>query len=492
MKAQLLIHKNFRIGTIDNRIYGSFVEHLGRCVYGGIYDPTHPTADALGFREDVKQLIRDIDIPVVRYPGGNFVSGYNWEDGTGDRSKRPQKLDLAWKSVETNQVGIDEFQAWAKSIGADVMMAVILGTRGAAEAGNLVEYCNRTTDTYYANLRKANGFDEPFGVKTWCLGNEADGPWQTCAKTAEEYGRLAKETAKVMKWIDPTIELVACGSSHCNMPTFGAWEQTVLEHTYDHVDYISLHQYFGNQKDDTPEFLGKSLRMAAYIKTVAAICDVVKAKKRGKKDIRISFDEWNVWYHSKSKQSGDWLVAPPLLEDIYTFEDALVVGCMLMTLQNNCDRVKMACMAQLVNVIAPIMTENGGAAWAQTIYWPFFYASRYGRGDTLRTVSQCDSYTTQSGMTVPYLETSVICNEEKREVVVFAVNRSLDEELELQLELEGFENVTLQQHVELYCEDLKAVNSKSAAPVAPAERPVTQAAPVTLSKHSWNMLRYTY
>lgn len=492
MKAQLLINKRFRIGDIDKRIYGSFIEHLGRAVYGGIYEPGHETADEQGFREDVRQLIREIDVPIVRYPGGNFVSGYHWEDGIGDRAKRPRKLDLAWKSVETNQVGIDEFQAWAKTAGADIIMAVNLGTRGAAEAGNLVEYCNLSTDTHYADLRKQNGFAEPFGIKTWCLGNEADGRWQTCAKTAEEYGRLAAETAKVMKWVDPSIKLVACGSSHCNMPTFGSWELTVLEHTYDHVDYISLHQYFGNRSGDTAEFLGKSLSMDAYIKAVAAMCDTVKAKKRGKKDIHISFDEWNVWYHSKDKQSGDWQVAPPLLEDIYTFEDALVVGCMLMTLQNNCDRVKIACMAQLVNVIAPIMTETGGAAWAQTIYWPYLYASRYGRGATLRALRSCDSYTTQGGQAVPYLESAVILNEEKREVVVFAVNRSLDEDMELALEAEGFDSWELAEHVELYCEDLTAINTKDSAPVTPRNRPVDQAAPITLSKHSWSMLRFTY
>ena len=491
MKAKLLINRRFRIGDVDKRIYGSFIEHIGRAIYGGIYEPGHETADAQGFREDVRQLIRQIDVPVVRYPGGNFVSGYNWEDGIGDRAKRPKKLDLAWKSIETNQVGIDEFQAFAKSVDADVMMAVNLGTRGAAEAGNLVEYCNLNTDTHYAELRRKNGFEEPFGIKTWCLGNEADGRWQTCAKTAEEYGRLACETAKVMKWTDPSIELVVCGSSHSNMPTFGSWELTVLEHTYDHVDYISLHQYFGNRSGDTPEFLGKSVAMDAYIKAVAAMCDAVKAKKRGKKTINISFDEWNVWYHCKEKPQ-QWTVAPPILEDIYTFADALVVGCMLMTLQNNCDRVKIACMAQLVNVIAPIMTETGGKAWAQTIFWPYLYASRYGRGAALRTLCQCDSYSTQSGLTVPYLETSVILNEEKREVTVFAVNRSLDEEMELALEAEGFADWKLAEHVELYCEDLEAVNTKNAAPVSPRNRPVEQSAPITLAKHSWNMLRFTY
>ncbi len=498
MKAKVTVSKSFEIGKIDKRIYGSFIEHLGRAVYNGIYEPDHPTANEQGFREDVLALVRELDVPIVRYPGGNFVSGYRWEDGTGDKSKRPRRMELAWQSIEPNEVGIDEFQEWAKQASTEVMMAVNLGTRGAEDAQNLLEYCNGTADTDYANLRRKNGFEKPFGIKTWCLGNEMDGPWQIGHKTAEEYGRLACETAKVMKWVDPSIELVACGSSNYNMPTFGQWETTVLEHTYNHVDYVSLHQYYNNRDNDTANFLARSVHMDAFIKSVAAICDAVKAKKHSSKTVNLSFDEWNVWFHSKEqdkeiKKKG-WQFAPPLLEDIYTFEDALLVGCMLMTLQNNCDRVKMACLAQLVNVIAPIMTENGGRAWAQTIFYPFMLASVNGRGATLRTVVDCGTYESKDKFTVPYLETSVIHNEEKRELTVFAVNRSLDEEMDLSLSLEGFDTAELKEHVELYCDDLLAVNTADSEPVAPVKRPVSDAASrlVTLKKHSWNMLKFTY
>ncbi len=382
MKAELIASKHFPIGKIDRRIYGSFIEHLGRAVYGGIYEPDHPDADEQGFRKDVLELVRTLNVPIVRYPGGNFVSGYHWEDGTGDQTKRPKKMELAWQVVETNQVGIDEFHQWAKKADSQVMMAVNLGTRGPEDARNCLEYCNGTLDTYYANQRRANGFAEPFGIKVWCLGNEMDGPWQICSKTAAEYGRVAAETAKVMKWTDPTIELVACGSSNLDMPTFGDWELTVLDHTYEYVDYLSLHQYYGNQEDDTPGFLAKAEDMDAFIKAAAAICDVVKAKKHSDKTLMLSFDEWNVWFHSNDADAKmeKWQIAPPQLEDVYTFEDALLVGSMLMTLQNNCDRVKMACIAQLVNVIAPIMTENGGKGWAQTIFYPFMYASAFGNG----------------------------------------------------------------------------------------------------------------
>lgn len=488
MKAEILVNRNFTIGQIDRRLYGSFIEHLGRAVYGGIYEPDHATADDQGFREDVLELVKKLNVPIVRYPGGNFVSGYNWEDGTGDRTKRPRRMELAWGVTETNQVGIDEFQEWAKRAGSDVMMAVNLGTRGPEEARNCVEYCNSSTDTYYANLRRKNGFEDPFGIKVWCLGNEMDGSWQMGSKTAEEYGRTAAEAAKLMKWTDPSIELVACGSSGPSMPTFGDWELTVLNHTYDYVDYVSLHSYYGNAADDTPDFLAQSLVMDRFIKTVAAICDVVKARKHSRKTVNLSFDEWNVWFHSNNEQIEKWSVAPHQLEDIYTFEDALVVGCLLSTLQNNCDRVKMACLAQLVNVIAPIMTENGGKAWAQTIFYPFMYASAYGNGTAMRAIVKCASYDSRSQKDVPYVESSVVYNEQNGEVVVFAVNRSLEDAVELDLTLENFGSCELIEHVQLYCDDLKAVNTADVEAVVPVTVPVSDG-PVILKKHSWNMLR---
>ncbi|MBO5110795.1 MAG: alpha-N-arabinofuranosidase [Clostridia bacterium] len=490
MKAKISIQNNRTVGTIDRRIYGSFIEHLGRAVYNGIYEPGHETADDMGFRSDVLELTRQLQVPVVRYPGGNFVSGYNWEDGIGDRTKRPKKLDLAWLSVETNQVGIDEFQEWAKRAGTDVMMAVNLGTRGPDEARELIEYCNGTTDTYYANLRRQNGFEAPFGIKLWCLGNEMDGSWQICHKTAEEYGRTATETAKVLKWVDPSIELVACGSSDHHMPTFGEWERTVLEHTYDYVDYLSLHGYYGNYAKNTADFLARAEDMDRFIKETVGICDEIKAKKNGDKEIHLSFDEWNVWYRTKDeeKTAERWLTAPHLLEEHYNFEDALLVGCMLMTLQNNCDRVKIACLAQLVNVIAPIMTENGGPAWKQTIFYPYLYASLFGNGTTLRAEVESEGYRSKEGWDIPYLYTSVIHNEARQELVVYAVNRSLDEDMELDLAAEGFEGYRLAEHVELYADDLEAANSKEGEVVSPVEREVDHTAPIQLKKHSWNML----
>ena len=493
MKAKLFADRHFPIGNIDRRIYGSFLEHLGRAVYGGIYDPEHPTADDMGFRADVLELVRKLRVPVVRYPGGNFVSGYNWEDGTGPKENRPRRMEQAWSAIETNQVGIDEFQEWARRAGTEVMMAVNLGTRGVEDARNLVEYCNFPGGTKYSDLRRANGFEKPFGIKYWCLGNEMDGPWQIGHKTAREYGRLAAEAGKVMKWTDPSIQLVACGSSNTGMPTFGSWEETVLEETYDVADFLSLHSYYGNPDNNTEEFLACSKDMDDFISTVASICDVVKSRLHSDKTMLLSFDEWNVWFHSgeQDKKIEKWTVAPPQLEDVYNFEDALVVGCLLITLLRHADRVKMACLAQLVNVIAPIMTETGGRSWAQTIFYPFLDASLHGNGVSLRTAVECGSYQAGKYGETSYLESIAVANEQAREIVVFAVNRSLTEEMELEIQVTGYGDLEKLSHRVLFCEDLKAVNTADAPDtVAPGELPLTEA--TVLPKHSWNVIRYRY
>lgn len=489
MKAELIINKNYTIGKIDPRLYGSFVEHIGRVVYGGIYEPDHPDCDEMGFRRDVIEEVKAMNIPVMRYPGGNFLSQYNWEDGTGDRSKRPTKLDAAWNSIETNEIGIDEFQEWAKRAGASVMMAVNLGTRGVDAARECLEYCNLDTPTQFAGKRRENGFEKPFSFKTWCLGNEMGGLGQICRKTPEEYGKLAADCAKLMKAVDSDIELVLCGSTHRNMPRFGEWELKALDQAYKYVDYLSIHQYYGPGAGGE-EYFAKPCELDDYIKSVTAMCDSVKAIKRSNKKMMISFDEWGIFGEGMETKIDKPAKAPHLFECIYTFEDALVLGMMLMTLQNNCDRVKIACLAQLVNAIAPIMTEKGGKLWHQTIYYPFTLASLNGRGEAMHTVTKCDTYSSKDVASVPYLASSVIHNSEKREITVFAVNRSVNSSMELMSSFGDFGDVRLVGHTELYCDDRMAKNSSEAEAVIPRDVPIGDK--VTLKKHSWNMLKYRY
>lgn len=495
-KAKMTVDKHFTIGEVDKRLYGSFIEHLGRAVYGGIYEPGHPEANEAGFRKDVLNLVNELQVPIVRYPGGNFVSGYNWEDSVGPVSERKRRLELAWRTIETNEFGFNEFVDWSKQANSEVMMAVNLGTRGVDAARNIVEYSNHPSGSYYSDLRIKHGYKDPHNVKLWCLGNEMDGPWQIGHKNAVEYGRVALEAAKVMKWTDPTIELVACGSSHIGMPSFPEWEATVLDHTYDHVEYLSLHQYYGNREQDTATFLARSLEMDRFIDTVKATCDYIKAKKRSKKTMHLSFDEWNVWFHSnESDQKLDpWQIAPPQLEDVYNHEDALVVGCMLISLLKHADRVKIACLAQLVNVIAPIMTENGGASWKQTIFYPFMHASVFGRGTALVPLIQSPKYDTKEITDVPYLESIAVYNEEQGEVTVFAVNRHLEESLPLEVDLRSFDSFTLIEHIVLESDDLKAANT-AAAPntVTPHHRGNAEVSGsvvnASLAKASWNVIR---
>ncbi|MDD9269224.1 alpha-N-arabinofuranosidase [Paenibacillus sp. MAHUQ-63] len=495
LKASMIVDKDFILAEVDPRIYGSFIEHLGRAVYGGIYEPSHPTADERGFRRDALEVIRRLQVPIIRYPGGNFVSGYNWEDGVGPQSERKRKLELAWWTTETNQVGTNEFAQWAKLAGTEVMMAVNLGTRGVDAARNLVEYCNHPSGSYWSDLRISHGYKEPHKFKTWCLGNEMDGPWQIGAKTAVEYGRLANETAKVMRWVDPNLELVACGSSSSGMPTFADWEATVLDLTYDQVDYLSLHTYYNNNANESDNFLARSMDMDQFIGTVASICDYVKAKKRSKKKLYLSLDEWNVWNSIGTSRADErWQVAPPEFEDTYTLEDALVVGCCLITMLKHADRVKMACLAQLINVIAPIMTENGGPLWLQTTYYPYLHASLYGRGKVLHPVIRSPKYDSKDYTDVPYLEAISVYNEEQNQITVFAVNRHLQDTLDLDINLRSFGKVRLVEHLVLEHDNLKATNTKGHPDqVIPHNRGSARCEDghihARLSKASWNVIR---
>jgi alpha-L-arabinofuranosidase len=496
MQARVSFDRELIKAVIDERLFGSFIEHLGRAIYGGVYEPGHPTSDKEGFRTDVLDLVRELRVPLIRYPGGNYVSAFNWEDSVGPADRRPRRLDLAWRSVEPNTVGLNEFARWSKKAGAELMIALNLGTRGIDAARNLVEYCNHPGGSYWSDLRRSHGAAEPHGFKVWCLGNEMDGPWQVGYKTADEYGKLASEAGKAIKLFDPSLELVACGSSNTQMPTFPQWEATVLDHCYETVNYISLHNYFKNLKNDLPTFLGESIGMDNFIRTIISTADFVKAKKRSRKSINISFDEWNVWFHSRQADEvvEPWTVGPPLLEDVYTFEDALVVGCCLITLLRHADRVRIACLAQLVNTIAPIMTENKGPAWRQTIFYPFLHASLFGRGEVLETFIRCPVYDNATHGAVPYLESIATFNRQAEEVTLFAVNRNAQDEFAIEGRLAGFEGYKVREHIVLAHADPKAANTKEKpANVIPRNLGTTSIEKgmlkAVLPRLSWNVIR---
>ena len=458
--ARLVLHPDFAVGPVDRRLFGSFVEHMGRCVYEGIFEPGHPEADERGFRSDVLRLARELGITLVRYPGGNFVSGYRWEDGVGPVSERPTRLDLAWRSIEPNTFGLHEFLAWSRQAEIEPMLAVNLGTRGVQEAADLVEYCNLPGGTMLSDRRAKNGDSEPFGVKLWCLGNEMDGPWQVGRKSADDYGKLAAETAKAMRLVDPSIELVACGSSNRQMATFAAWEATVLEHTYEHVDYISMHAYY-EETDNLADFLATGVDMDGFISDVIAATDYVRAKLRSKKQLRISFDEWNVWYQKAFQQlpARGWQHAPPLIEDDFSVADAVAVGSYLISLLNHADRVGVACQAQLVNIIAPIRTIGRGPAWRQPIFYPFAQAARLARGMALRLPIQSPEVVTPSFGAVPAISCAATWDEASGQAAVFLVNRDPDSAHTVEVDLRALPLTDIAEQLTLSDPDVRATNS---------------------------------
>lgn len=443
---------NSKKNSVDNRLFGSFLEHMGRAIYGGIYEPEHPTADENGFRGDVLELVKELNVSIVRYPGGNFLSGYNWRDGIGQY--RPKRLDLAWRTIETNEFGLDEFMKWAEKANVEAMLAVNMGTGTPKDAAEMIEYTNFPKGTELSDARIENGHEEPYGVNVWCVGNEMDGPWQVGQLSAEDYGKKARETAKMMKLVDKTAEIVVVGSSSSEMDTFPMWDRTVLENTYEYADYLSMHRYFENLGDDF-NFLTSFLNMNQFIEKIKATADYVKAVKRSNKTMYMSFDEWNVWY-LKKVELKDWEIAPPILEDRYSLLDALVFGGMTITLLKNSDRVKVACLAQLVNVIGPIFTEKGGAAIRQTIFYPFKDFSTYGRGSILNSYQEGDKFTSVHGEGFK-VESVAVLNESETEITVFALNVNMENSEVLNLEFDY--NVELIEHKILDGDDLNAINT---------------------------------
>jgi len=469
---------------LDRRLLGSFLEHLGRAVYTGVYQPDSPLADENGFRTDVMDEIRALDVPIIRYPGGNFVSGYNWLDGVGPKDQRPTVLERAWNSLETNQFGTNEFIDWCRLVGTEPLLGFNLGTGTPEMAVAYVEYCNVDAGTKWSDLRREHGYEEPHNVRYWCLGNEMDGPWQMGHMPAREYGRKARDSARQIRKIDRSLQLIACGSSNTILPTYLTWDREVLEECYDQVDGISLHNYYGNTEaltgNDTARYLAMNLDMERQILEIGAVCDYVQGTLRSPKRLWLSFDEWNVWYRARGGDFADGKrkFAPRLLEEVYNLEDALLVGGFINSLLRRSDRVRIGCLAQIINVIAPLVTNDEGVL-RQSIWYPYAWALEHAKGRVLDLLVESDTYPIRAdGLRadfardddVPYLDVAVTLDRDNGEAAVFVLNRDLENERELELEWKDLAPQAVAACLTLTGDDLKAFNTFDAPRrVAPQE-----------------------
>lgn len=498
--GRIYVDSRRAISPLDRNLFGSFLEHLGRAIYEGIYEPSSSLADANGFRKDVMDEVRQLGVPIIRYPGGNFVSGYHWLDGVGPKKDRPRVLDKAWNSLETNQFGTNEFMAWCKNVGARPLMGLNLGTGTTEMAAALVEYCNIEKGTKWSDLRRSHGFEQPYKVEHWCLGNEMDGPWQIGHMTATEYGMKAQDAARQMRYVDPSLKLIACGSSGPFMPTYLEWDREVLEQCYDYVDGLSLHRYLGNTKEETDgessKYLAMNLSMEKQIAETLAVCDLVRGHKRSPKQLWLSFDEWNVWYRERKGDAvnGHEQPAPHLLEEIYNLEDALLVGGIVNSLLRNANRIKIACLAQLVNVIAPIFT-NAKGLFRQTIFYPYSWGLQFARGKVLDLLVDSPTYEVTDMGQVSYLDAAGTINPDDGRISLFILNRDLAKPHVVEIAWQDRAPGRLLNASVLTGDDLKASNSfESPLRVAPrqADKPTSSGGPtrVEVPARSYTVIQW--
>jgi len=500
-KAKLTIDRDFIIAPVDKRLYGTFIEPIRNIVYGNMYNPEHPEANEQGFRKDIMRLLKELKTTLIRYPGGNYVSGYHWTDGIGPKEKRPVRFDKAWRAIDTNQVGIDEYANYMKELGVESMLAVNLGTGTAEEAANEVEYCNMESGTYWSDLRRKYGNEKPHGIKLWCLGNEMDGPWQIEQKTPDEYGRIAYEAAKMMKWVDPDIELVACGSC-TNVPgmkTYPEWDRIVLDHCYEHVDYLSLHRYYSYDRNVTMvwenpfsiediSYLSKDL--TSYLDTVIAAADFIKGKKRSGKVMYISFDEWGVQTSTNVAPADcNWTEKVTSKFRATNVIDAVLFGMFLITFLNRCDRVKIACQSIVIGSM--IAADPNGGCYKQTTFYPFQHAATYGHGIALQQKLVSPLVATEHFGEQPSVQTAVVYNPEDDTITVFAINLNLREGVLFESDFRAFGDVELIEHIQIYDDQPLAGNTfENPLRIVPRTVEESKKGDIVLPKLSWNVLRY--
>ncbi len=428
LTARIRIDPERVIAPIDPKIYGNFAEHLGRCIEGGIFEEGSPLSDSNGYRRDVIEAVRNLHVSLLRWPGGNFSSNYNWMDGIGPRDQRPKRLEMAWHTIEDNRFGTHEFLDYVEMLGIEPYVCANFGTGNWVEAQRWVEYCNLAEDTAMTALRRKNGREKPWKVTYWGLGNEMDGPWQMGHRSAEDYGKFALEGAKLMKWTDPSVKLIAAGSSNYpSRDSWTEWNRTVLTYLRDHIEYISLHTYVGDYQHDYLSFAASALDVTDRIRTTEGIIRSV-VHPEAHHPIYIAFDEYNVWYRARGqgREAGR-----RILEEIYDLQDALVIATILNTFVNNAQIVKIANMAQIVNVIAPIFT-NEKSLFLQTIYFPLQLFSTNVHGTALEVFVDSPTYSTRRFEKVPYLDVSASLD--KGVVFLNVVNRHPDQEIEAQIE----------------------------------------------------------
>ena len=486
LRARIKIDTERVIGDIDPLIYGNFIEHLGRCIDGGVFEEKSRLSDANGFRRDVLEAARKLNVSILRWPGGNFSSNYHWRDGIGPRDQRPPRLEMAWGTVESNRFGTHEFLTYAEMLGTQPYICANLGTGTWTEAQQWVEYCNSAEDTAMTRLRKQNGRTEPWKVKYWGLGNEMDGPWQMGHRSAEDYGKFALEAAKLMKWTDPNIKLIAAGSSNYGADVdWTAWNRTVLDFLKDHADYLAIHRYVGNPQNDYDGFLASSVELDERIKITEGVIQAAVSRQTNHRPIYIAWDEWNVWYRARGAQQR----GRRILEERYNLEDALVVATFLNSFVNHANIVKIANMAQLVNVIAPMFTNDEGM-FLQTIYYPLQLFASNTKGKAVELYVDSPRYKTARYDGVPYLDASA--GWDNGSLVLNVVNRHRDQAIEAELEAQDKQFTGAVTVSEVNGSDIKAENDFNKTNVKTVERTVTaegRKLRYSFPAHSFTMLK---
>ena len=462
--ARIKIDTDRVIGEVHPLLFGNFAEHLGRMIYGGIYEEGSPLSDQFGYRKDVFEAVKQLNVSILRWPGGNFASGYNWKDGIGPKDQRPTRIDLAWNDLESNRFGTDEFLRYCEMLGTEPYICINAGLGTVDDARHWVEYCNEPRHTYWADQRRKNGREEPYKVKYWALGNEIDGPWQLGNKSAEEYSKFALETAKAMRLVDRDIKLVGSGSSNYGADWI-AWNRTVLNTLRNQIDYIAIHTYINNRDNDLERFLGWSQTIDHYIETTAALIRQAQSGQANPRPLYVAYDEWNVWYRTGNREK---------LEEVYNFEDALAMGMFFNSFFRHANVVKMANLAQMVNVIAPIMTNKQGL-YLQTTYFPIVEYGKQRGNTALDVFVSAPTYKIQNRPAeLKYLDVSTTFNAKEKLLYVNVLNRSKDKDLATRIENQEGQLADGGTVWEMNNADLKATNTFNAdQKVRPTTRPLT-------------------